>query len=40
LGEIERCSGTQVDPDEAVVFIERIDRFREEQKAEGLVIPD
>jgi HD-GYP domain-containing protein (c-di-GMP phosphodiesterase class II) len=40
MGEIERCSGTQFDPDAAGVFIERIDRFREEQKAEGLVIPD
>ncbi len=40
MGEIERCSGTQFDPDAAGVFIENIDRFREEREAEGLDNPD
>lgn len=40
VGEIERCSGTQFDPDLAGVFTENIDTFRDEQLADGLEIPD
>lgn len=40
VGEIERCSGSQFDPDIANTFTENLDRFREEQEAEGLTIPD
>ncbi len=40
VGEIERCSGSQFDPDIANIFTENLDRFREEQAADGIVIPD
>ncbi len=40
VGEIERCSGTQFDPDLAGIFIENIDNFREEELAAGKIIPD
>lgn len=40
VGEIERCSGSQFDPEIANTFTENLDRFREEQEAEGHTIPD
>ncbi len=40
VGEIERCSGSQFDPDAAGVFVERIDRFREEERDSGRPIPE
>lgn len=35
LNEIERCSGTQFDPDVAMVFVENIEGYREELQAHG-----
>src|SRR5690606_19348446 len=40
VGEIERCSGSQFDPDIANIFTENLDRFREEQVAAGEFIPE
>jgi HD-GYP domain-containing protein (c-di-GMP phosphodiesterase class II) len=40
IGEIERCSSTQFDPEVARAFTVRIEEFREEQVAKGLKIPD
>lgn len=40
IAEIERCSGSQFDPDVAATFASRIDSFREEQRALGLEIPE
>jgi len=40
VGEIERCSGTQFDPDIAGPFVERIDRLRDELVADGQSIPE
>ena len=40
VGEIERCSGTQFDPEVAANFTEGLDEFREEQIAKGETIPD
>jgi len=40
VGEIERCSGSQFDPDIAGTFTENLDDFREEQRAEGIIIPE
>lgn len=40
VGELERCSGTQFDPEIANTFTEKIDEFREEQRAAGEKIPD
>jgi len=40
VGEIERCSGTQFDPEIANTFTEQIERFREEQLASGGSIPE
>lgn len=40
LGEIERCSGSQFDPEAANIFTENIDRFREEEVAAGNSVPD
>jgi HD-GYP domain-containing protein (c-di-GMP phosphodiesterase class II) len=40
VGEIERCSGTQFDPDAAGIFTENLEVFREEQVATGKRIPD
>jgi putative nucleotidyltransferase with HDIG domain len=39
IGEIERCSGTQFDPEAAAIFTEKIDDFREEELALGNEIP-
>jgi response regulator RpfG family c-di-GMP phosphodiesterase len=40
VGEIERCSATQFDPDIAHSFTVGLDEFREEQGAKGNKIPD
>jgi response regulator RpfG family c-di-GMP phosphodiesterase len=40
VGEIERCSSTQFDPEVAHTFNVRIEEFREEQLALGRRIPD
>jgi response regulator RpfG family c-di-GMP phosphodiesterase len=40
VGEIERCSGSQFDPDVAGPFIQWLDQFREELRASGQKIPD
>jgi response regulator RpfG family c-di-GMP phosphodiesterase len=40
LGEIERCSGTQFDPEVAAAFAEGIDELLEQRRAEGLIVPE
>jgi HD-GYP domain-containing protein (c-di-GMP phosphodiesterase class II) len=40
VGEIERCSATQFDPDIAHSFTVGLDDFREEQSTKGHKIPD
>jgi putative nucleotidyltransferase with HDIG domain len=40
LSEIERCSGTQFDPDIAGTFTERIELLREELRATGVEPPE
>jgi HD-GYP domain-containing protein (c-di-GMP phosphodiesterase class II) len=40
VGEIERCSGTQFDPDVAGTFNENIEAYREEQAAAGRRVPE
>lgn len=40
VGEIERCSGSQFDPEVAQAFNEGLDGFREEQTSKGTKIPD
>jgi response regulator RpfG family c-di-GMP phosphodiesterase len=40
VGEIERCSNTQFDPDIARIFTAEIEEFREIQSARGAKIPD
>ena len=40
VNEIERCSGSQFDPDIAGVFTEQIDRLREALKDAGETIPE
>jgi response regulator RpfG family c-di-GMP phosphodiesterase len=40
VGEIERCSGSQFDPDVARSFTDGIDQYREEKVAKGEKIPD
>ncbi len=40
VGEIDRCTGTQFDPEVAHSFNVRIEEFREEQTATGKKIPD
>lgn len=40
IGEIERCSSSQFDPDIAGVFVENIDDFREERAASGVAVPE
>ena len=40
VAEIERCSGTQFDPDIASVFNEGLDAYRDEKIASGEVVPE
>jgi putative nucleotidyltransferase with HDIG domain len=40
VNEIERCSGSQFDPDVAGTFTERIERLREELRENGLEPPE
>ena len=40
IGEIERCSGTQFDPEVAHSFTGGVDEFRDEQSQSGQKIPD
>jgi HD-GYP domain-containing protein (c-di-GMP phosphodiesterase class II) len=40
VGEIERCTGTQFDPEIARDFTVGLDEFREEQTSKGHRIPD
>ncbi|MBI5537075.1 MAG: response regulator [Deltaproteobacteria bacterium] len=40
LGEIERCSGTQFDPEVASAFAEGIDELRETRRANGIIVPE
>ncbi|MCS6901461.1 MAG: response regulator [Myxococcales bacterium] len=40
VAEIERCAGSQFDPDIAQLFVEAIEDFREEQAARGEHIPE
>jgi response regulator RpfG family c-di-GMP phosphodiesterase len=40
LGEIERCSGTQFDPEVAGAFVEGIDELREKRTADGAIVPE
>ncbi len=40
VSEIERCSGTQFDPDVAGTFTERIEMLREELRASGIEPPE
>jgi HD-GYP domain-containing protein (c-di-GMP phosphodiesterase class II) len=40
LSEIERCSGSQFDPDLAGTFAEKIDAYRDEQRDLGKEVPE
>ncbi len=40
LAEIERCSGTQFDPEVAATFSENIEGYREERRSEGFEVPE
>jgi len=40
VAEIERCSGSQFDPDVAQLFVDSIEEFREERVARGEFIPE
>ena len=40
IGEIERCSGTQFDPNVALDFTEGIDGFREDRMSRGEGVPE
>jgi HD-GYP domain-containing protein (c-di-GMP phosphodiesterase class II) len=40
VSEIERCSGTQFDPDVAGSFVERIEELREQARDSGERIPE
>lgn len=40
VAEIERCAGSQFDPDVAGSFIEHIETYRDEQRAQGKKVPE
>jgi HD-GYP domain-containing protein (c-di-GMP phosphodiesterase class II) len=40
VAEIERCAGSQFDPDVTGIFTEGIEDFREERRARGNIIPE
>jgi len=40
VGEIERCSGSQFDPEVADLFISGLDEYREAEASRGVKIPD
>jgi response regulator RpfG family c-di-GMP phosphodiesterase len=40
VNEIERCSGSQFDPEVAATFVKWLDQYRDELVASGIVIPD
>jgi HD-GYP domain-containing protein (c-di-GMP phosphodiesterase class II) len=40
VNEIQRCSGTQLDPELAAVFTGHIDQLRAELRAEGVDVPE
>jgi response regulator RpfG family c-di-GMP phosphodiesterase len=40
IAEIERCAGTQFDPDLAVTFTEQIEIYREEEREKGKKVPE
>lgn len=40
VDEIERCAGAQFDPDVSGVFLEKIEEFREEERADGKKVPE
>lgn len=40
LAEIERCAGSQFDPDMAGTFIENIEAYRDEQREKGKKVPE
>jgi HD-GYP domain-containing protein (c-di-GMP phosphodiesterase class II) len=40
VAEIERCSGSQFDPEVAGNFTSHIDEYREEQRSLGRKIPE
>jgi response regulator RpfG family c-di-GMP phosphodiesterase len=40
VAEIERCAGSQFDPELAATFTEQIEHFREEERAKGKKVPE
>jgi response regulator RpfG family c-di-GMP phosphodiesterase len=40
VAEIERCSGTQFDPEIALTFVKWLDEFRDEMRSKNMRVPD
>jgi len=40
IAEIERCVGSQFDPDVARTFLDRLDGFRDERISTGKKVPE